>query len=635
MDGNQIKQEALKELARRELKKRQGQQEPVSGTAQASSSLSADTGSRSSGQTLLDSFNNEMYAASQRTSPVVRDLTGAYIRTPLGEAREADYGMVMVDPESGKWTDVDPKSHVVLFDEATGKNMVFARTETTDESVPVSLFRLFSPGLATAPPAGAAVASRAPAKPASAMAQNVAAMERAGITPNLMNSGPRSFANAGQGIGSIPVAGAPAAKALQQNVDEFANAVTDTAKVSGPITSRSHAGQSAVTGIQKTLDRARDVFDKRYSSLGIPKGARTPASKFKRAWAEVSAKTDNPVVNELLADGNLKKLADSLGEAETFDTLRQVRTLLRKFKPSQESAVGTQRTDVNRLYDALTEDLTTIAAQYGKADDLKQLDALYGRYQAEIKAPLKATQLKGDILKNPRAAPESVYDDIIRMAKDKGGANERRLATTFRAMGGEARGEFTATLIERMGKATAAGQDAAGETFSASRFMTEWNSLTPRAKSIIFGQNRELRNALDSLVAVGERMKEVERAANYSNTANNAFAAGAVTGGFGTFALFEPATALLSAATPNIAARILSSPRAVRWLSGYTKAQASALQTGVKRGAPGQITPLHQRQLSARLNFLRQIAERDEGAQLLLQRFAEAGAGSATATEQQ
>ncbi len=114
----------------------------------------------------------------------------------------------------------------------------------------------------------------------------------------------------------------------------------------------------------------------------------------------------------------------------------------------------------------------------------------------------------------------------------------------------------------------------AGDAFSVSTFLTNWNRITPEAKKVLFGGKRyeDLAPALDDLVNAVSSLKGIEKLTNTSNTARNMIAfmtlqslIGGGTGiALGGGAPGAGAVALLVA--PNPLARLITSPAFVRWL---------------------------------------------------------------------
>jgi hypothetical protein len=93
----------------------------------------------------------QITAAQQNTSPVVRDEQGNLNYTRLGNPIDTDAGPGYVD-SGGKWQIVDPSRHVLLTDPATSRAGVFERNEGTEESRAASLGRMASLGILSGSP---------------------------------------------------------------------------------------------------------------------------------------------------------------------------------------------------------------------------------------------------------------------------------------------------------------------------------------------------------------------------------------------------------------------------------------------------------------------------------------------------
>ncbi|KAF0137264.1 MAG: hypothetical protein FD153_1732, partial [Rhodospirillaceae bacterium] len=134
------------------------------------------------------------------------------------------------------------------------------------------------------------------------------------------------------------------------------------------------------------------------------------------------------------------------------------------------------------------------------------------------------------------------------------------------------------SVLRQIGLARAGAQDATGEVFSVSTFLTRWNEITPAAKEALFGGPRyaPMAQALDDLVHVVGSLKAVEKLTNTSNTARHMIAFGTIQtlgsalgglvvgGGGGVGAL---SAALGTAVAPRVAARLTTSPGFVKWLT--------------------------------------------------------------------
>jgi hypothetical protein len=167
-----------------------------------------------------------------------------------------------------------------------------------------------------------------------------------------------------------------------------------------------------------------------------------------------------------------------------------------------------------------------------------------------------------------------------------------------------------ATVINRLGKALPGMQNAEGDAFNPSTFLTNWNKLDPAAKDALFGakgQTNQLRRALDSFA---NTTGTIRNSTLYKNPSGTAAAAGH---GFGLLALLGEAGAALSGhpkvlaasagaiAGNNILARALTNPKVVSWLASSAKLPTSALPNAINQlSKMGKIDP-DARDLSAAL----------------------------------
>lgn len=195
---------------------------------------------------------------------------------------------------------------------------------------------------------------------------------------------------------------------------------------------------------------------------------------------------------------------------------------------------------------------------------------------AERAAQLEASPLIGK-------SGEDVVASLTRMANNRGDA--RKLKTALHRMSPEEARDLRALVIGKLGDSTPGKQDAFGEAFSPARFLTEWNRLTKEGKQLLFGQG-ELRDALDDLATIASSARAAESFSNPSNTAGATAAFATYSAGPGAIVAFATGNALTGTvllggvAAQPIAARILTSPKLVRWL-----AQAANVRDRAKEGA--------------------------------------------------
>lgn len=178
--------------------------------------------------------------------------------------------------------------------------------------------------------------------------------------------------------------------------------------------------------------------------------------------------------------------------------------------------------------------------------------------------------------RNPFAglSGEQVYSRLEAMAGNKGDAN--RFQATLSGLSPDEANSVRSTFIDRMGRAAPGAQNAEGNAFSISRWLTRWNSMTPEAQTSLFGRG-ELRAAMRDLATVADRVKASERLAGHSNTGavmewnKTNVALWSAVGSLLTGHPLVAAGLAAPAAYQRISAELMTSPRLLRWLTRVPK----------------------------------------------------------------
>jgi hypothetical protein len=257
-----------------------------------------------------------------------------------------------------------------------------------------------------------------------------------------------------------------------------------------------------------------------------------------------------------------------------FGTLRQIRTRIGRdldrpdisgYRPGEQGAMA-------RVYGALTEDVKNAAAAAGPAaQKALALHDRYVRYQRTINLPILDELAK-------QKFDEKIFNWALQGGRE-GGTRLLRLRYNMRTQAGEGTwDEMVSSVLTRMGQAKPGQQGVPvdllgpGDTFSPGTFLTNFASLSPEAKSALFGGKRyqALREGLDDLVKISASLKDAEKMANTSGTARGllfttlGLTAGQVmTGNVGGAA----GTIAGAVVAPYVAARLITNPRFVRWLA--------------------------------------------------------------------
>ena len=264
----------------------------------------------------------------------------------------------------------------------------------------------------------------------------------------------------------------------------------------------------------------------------------------------------------------------------SFDALRKERTSIGKDLDRPDISGLSDTSNFARLYAALRADVSAAAKQSGPiADRALKLHDRYLRFNREVNLP--ALQKIADQDLDVAAANYALSG-----TKDGMG----RLQLLVRNFRPEERDTLAASVWHQLGNAKAGvkeGADVGTDSyqFSANTFLTNWNNLSDSAKTVLFSGDkyRNIIPAINDLVKVTTGAREAGKAVNTSNTAGAQMVTSALlgTGGLiGGGLSGDATTALLGGAgalgglvlTSNMAARMLESPRFIRWVSDTSRA---------------------------------------------------------------
>jgi hypothetical protein len=202
-----------------------------------------------------------------------------------------------------------------------------------------------------------------------------------------------------------------------------------------------------------------------------------------------------------------------------------------------------------------------------------------------------ANQDRRDLLNgiiDKAGGPEAVYAAATNGTKQ--GAT--KISGVMSALDPGQQNLLRATVINRLGKALPGMQNAEGDAFNPSTFLTNWAKLDPAAKDALFGAKgatNQLRRGLDSFA---NTTSTIRTSTLYKNPSGTAAAAGH---GYGLLALLGEGGAALAGhphalvgtaaaiAGNNVLARALTNPRTVAWLAASAKLPTSALPNAINQ----------------------------------------------------
>ncbi len=421
------------------------------------------------------------------------------------------------------------------------------------------------------------------------------------------------------GFGQTPLAGPQIRSAAMRANQQMGAATGKVALRQGQVVPTVEAGEALKVGAQKyakvTSQRGGRLYDKAEAMAGDtrinPESAVNELDKEIMTLMEGGQAANSPAIQKLQEYRDRLTRFDEAG-GMSFKGVRQVISDLGAEAYSPEMRANNTSRILNNVSRKAQEDLTNSIRQTGNPKTIKALDtanAYWSNRASTIDDVLEP------ILGEGRSG-EDVVSAVESMSRGtKGGS--RRLAGVFAAMPPKAADNARATIISRLGAATPGAQNAAGDVFSSSTFLANWNKMKPEGKQALFGNNPVVARHLDDLARLAEARKSTEALGNVSSTGRavitgQVLKGAAEIGGLamaGHFTGIGIPTALTAAALDVGAGRLLSSPEFARIVAGAPKTSAAAASAATRARIAKQLLGLGARQ-AAFQPYINQIAEK-------------------------
>ena len=328
------------------------------------------------------------------------------------------------------------------------------------------------------------------------------------------------------------------------------------------------------------VQRFQNTAGELYNRIGINPDQQVSVQNTRSALEALNLVPDVPSVNALVTSPTVRGLGTELPETLTYEALSRVRSAVGRRLANPSLVSDVPRADLKRLYAGISADMEEAARQAGPQAEraFKRANQFYSAGSQRIEDTLESLASK--------ATPEEIF-----LALERGGKRgPTQIRTVMRSLKPGEREILAGGIIRRLGNPTPGQAGAEGAQFSFETFLTNWNRLDNAAKRAMLDwpQMRGMRNDLEALARASERVRESSRAfANPSGTAGatagqtatflggGSAAAGAGMAALGipgaTGFLAFPAVLALGALTSNAGARLMTSPKVVRWLAQSTK----------------------------------------------------------------
>lgn len=454
-------------------------------------------------------------------------------------------------------------------------------------------------------PFGAAGGALAGGGSRQAQREIVEAFDRSGVEPNI----PNAYQNRGVGTISHIVGdslfGSPLPEQAGRQIEQASRRTDEIADMASSVREPARAGETVQSGLERFATervpvpagqsaaslpsratswktKSEALYDRVENMMGAAsrrnkgKGFTSYLGQTRGALDEIEKRFKNPGLQSLFKNPAVARVAEGLRSAGdigvTFGDLRHARTAVRAYLDDDEVLRSVPEAELQKLYQAMTGDMKEMAKNAGKAGSkkggqqilhaLEQADKFYAVGADRIRTVLDKV-IKGK-------SGESVYESLARMAREGSGADWRRMASVRRSLGDAEWDEVVSTTVARLGRS-----GKTGEAWSPNYFLNSVRNMSPQSAQILFGGTRHqgLRPAIDDLMKVSEQLRRTQRLGNPSGSARMGLMGIGLTGVYyGTQDLATTlGAALISSGGHNVAARVLSSPAAVRWLTNAAR----------------------------------------------------------------
>lgn len=417
---------------------------------------------------------------------------------------------------------------------------------------------------------GISNAGQRPPNPNS-MASRVADFDRVGIDPTLAGAGGPVSQRTAQALSGNILTGQPIAAAARRAETQTADAIDRIAGAYGSAEGRISAGQTLQRSAREGAETLRREGGALYDSTNALDANPTqiPLSSSRQAVEESLSVFTTPELRDWFTRNatDLTQFQDVLNRADQGVTLgeaRQLRTIVGKMLNDPTVFNSRSEAGLRRLYGALSNDVAAGAEQLGGPEAARALSRADTYYRA-------ARTRADDVLSRFYDAnnPADAYARLIDAAKATGRrSNWAQLRQLRSSVPAEDWDEIASGVIRDLGQR--------GDNFSVARFATEWETMTPQARRILFGgaDRAEQFSDLEALARVMRQQQQAGRFYNYSESGNVAGNIGvgsglALAGSQAVSGNFIPAAAVVGGAVAgNGLSRILTTPGVARWLAG-------------------------------------------------------------------
>lgn len=286
-------------------------------------------------------------------------------------------------------------------------------------------------------------------------------------------------------------------------------------------------------------------------------------------------KNEEPVPTAADIDANVRAtLGNMVDDRLPYEALKKLRTLVGREIDNSSLVSDVPRGKWRDLYGALSRDMEAAVQATGNPKAVQTFEAA-NKHHADYIQRLERIET---VLN--RNGGEDIYNAATRGLKE--GAT--MLREVMRSLPVEDQKMVSSAFIRRMGRAVGSQQNADGNLFSMNTFLTNYSTMSDQAKQVLFrSYGPDFAKDMQTIADATSRIRDGSKVfANPSGTVRQGALIGqmATTGSaLGTAAVAgRPDMAMLalltsagSATVANLAGRVVTNPRAIKWLANTTK----------------------------------------------------------------
>lgn len=358
---------------------------------------------------------------------------------------------------------------------------------------------------------------------------------------------------------------------MKQRVDDIANGVARNADPAA-------AGRAIEKGTEEFVKRFKLQQNVLYGKVDayVPSDTRVSVGRTSQALADLNADIPSaPELSKFFKNSTIlaleKALKSDVDAAGTipYEALKKVRSLVGEAITNKSLSDMVPRSKWKALYAALSDDMGEAAAAAGP-------NATKAWERANWFTRAGYDRIEGVLDKvASKDTAEQIYNAAISGAKD--GATT--INSVYRSLLPAERRVVTASVINRLGKATPGTQNQVGDIFSSETFLTNWNKISDPAKRMLFADSAA-RRGLDDLALASERIRAGSKVfANPSGTATGVTHLGLSGVVFsGILGRLDVAASILTAmGAANVSAKLMTNPGFVSWVGRTTRVSPAML----------------------------------------------------------